>query len=158
MAPTDALGRAGMHLTLSTDNMHADMIELMRWALATGRIQEGKISSFWQPAKVFEAATIGGARALGLEAELGSIEVGKRADLVLFDFRRPHLRPLTNVLGTLVHTGQGRDVETVIVEGEIVVSRGEPTRVDKMAVLEAAETAATALWERANAEAAASVP
>lgn len=158
MAPTDALGRAGMHLTLSTDNMHADMIELMRWALATGRIQEGKISSFWQPAKVFEAATIGGARALGLEAELGSIEVGKRADLVLFDFRRPHLRPLTNVLGTLVHTGQGRDVETVIVEGEIVVSGGEPTRVDKMAVLEAAETAATALWERANAEAAASVP
>ena len=62
------------------------------------------------------------------------------------------------MLGTLVHTGQGRDVETVIIEGEIVVSGGEPTRVDKMAVLEAAETAATALWERANAEAAASVP
>ncbi|GGC23964.1 N-ethylammeline chlorohydrolase [Marivita lacus] len=153
-APTDALCRAGMNLTLSTDNMHADMVELMRWALATGRIQDDKITEFWQPEKMFEAATIGGARALGLDAEIGSITVGKRADLVLFDFQRPHLRPLTNVLGTLVHTGQGRDVETVIVEGEIVVSNGEPVRVDKMAILDAAEAAAAALWGRARAEAA----
>ena len=152
-APTHALCRAGMNLALSTDNMHADMVELMRWALATGRLQEGKITEDWQPATVFEAATIGGARALGLDTEIGSIEVGKRADLVLFDFRRPHLRPLTNVLGTLVHTGQGRDVETVIVGGEVVVTGGEPVRVNKMAVLEAAETAAAALWERARAEA-----
>lgn len=152
VAPTDALCRAGMNLTLSTDNMHADMVELMRWALATGRLQEGKITDAWQPGKVFEAATMGGARALGLEAEIGSLTVGKRADLVLFDFRRPHLRPLTNVLGTLVHTAQGRDVDMVIVEGEVVVAGGEPLRVDKMAVLEAAETAAAALWHRARAE------
>ena len=93
------------------------------------------------------------ARALGLEDEVGSLTVGKRADLVMFDFRRPHLRPLTNVLGTLVHTGQGRDVDTVIVEGEVVVSGGEPLRVDKSAVLEAAETAAAALWRRARSAA-----
>lgn len=153
-APTHDLLAAGMNLALSTDNMHADMVELMRWALATGRLQEGRVTDAWQPAAVFEAATMGGARALGLESEIGSIEVGKRADLVLFDFRRPHLRPLTNVLGTLVHTGQGRDVETVIVEGEIVVSGGEPVRVDKMAVLDAAEAAAASLWARAHAESA----
>lgn len=152
-APTHALRKAGMNLALSTDNMHADMVELMRWALATGRLQEGQITEDWQPATVFEAATMGGARALGLEAEIGSIEVGKRADLVLFDFRRPHLRPLTNVLGTLVHTGQGRDVETVIVEGEVVVSNGEPLRVDRMQVLEVAEAAAASLWARAHEEA-----
>lgn len=155
MAPTHTLCGAGMNLALSTDNMHADMVELMRWALASGRLQEGKVSDAWQPARVFEAATLGGARALGLEAELGSLTVGKRADLVLFDFRRPHLRPLTNELGTLVHTGQGRDVDTVIIEGEVVVSGGEPLRVDKMAVLEAAETAAASLWSRAKAEQAA---
>lgn len=152
IAPTDALCRAGMNLALSTDNMHADMVELMRWALASGRLQEGRITDAWQPEKVFEAATIGGARALGLEAEIGSLTVGKRADLVLFDFRRPHLRPLTNVLGTLVHTAQGRDVDMVIVEGELVVAGGEPLRVNKMAVLEAAEKAAAALWRRARAE------
>lgn len=152
-APTHALRRAGMNLALSTDNMHADMVELMRWALTTGRLQEGRITEAWQPATVFEAATIGGARALGLDCEIGSIEEGKRADLVLFDFRRPHLRPLTNVLGTLIHTGQGRDVETVIVEGEVVVANGEPMRVDRMAVINAAEAAARALWARANDEA-----
>jgi 5-methylthioadenosine/S-adenosylhomocysteine deaminase len=152
-APTHALRQAGMNLALSSDNMHADMVELMRWALATGRLQEGRITEAWQPATVFEAATIGGARALGLASEIGSIEHGKRADLVVFDFRRPHLRPLTNVLGTLVHTGQGRDVETVIVEGEIVVENGEPVRVDRMAVIDAAETAARALWDRSRREA-----
>ncbi|MCE8471225.1 amidohydrolase family protein [Rhodovulum sulfidophilum] len=143
-----------MNLALATDNMHADMVEVMRWALATGRLQEGGVSETWQPAAMFEAATMGGARALGLEAEIGSIETGKRADLVLFDFRRPHLRPLTDMLGTLVHTGQGRDVETVIVGGEVVIEGGEPLRVDRMAVLEAAEAAAAALWDRARAEAA----
>ena len=155
IAPTHALCGAGMNLALSTDNMHADMVELMRWALASGRLQEGKITDAWQPAKVFEAATIGGARALGLEAEIGSLTVGKRADLVMFDFRRPHLRPLTNVLGTLVHTGQGRDVDTVVVEGQVVVAGGEPVCVEKIAVLEAAETAAANLWSRAKAEGAA---
>ncbi|MCH2096426.1 MAG: amidohydrolase family protein [Rhodobacteraceae bacterium] len=152
IAPTHALCGAGMNLALSTDNMHADMVELMRWALASGRLQQGKITDAWQPAKVFEAATMGGARAMGLDAEIGSLTVGKRADLVLFDFRRPHLRPLTHVLGTLVHTGQGRDVDIVIVNGKIVVSGGNPLWVDKMAVLEAAETAAAALWIRARAE------
>jgi 5-methylthioadenosine/S-adenosylhomocysteine deaminase len=73
---------------------------------------------------------------------MGSLRVGKRADLVLFDFTRLYLRPLTNVLGTLVHTGQGRVVDTVIVEGKVVVRGGEPLRVDKLAVLEAAEKAA----------------
>lgn len=153
VAPTDRLMDAGARLTLSTDNMHADMVELMRWGLASGRLQAGGITERWQPSILFEAATIGGARALGLEDETGSIEIGKRADLVLFDFRRPHLRPMTNVLSTLVHTGQGRDVETVIVGGEIVVSGGEPTRIDKMEVLENAERAAAALWTRARAEA-----
>jgi len=151
-APTQALLQAGARLTLSTDNMHADMVELMRWALATGRLQQRGITSDWQPAKVFEAATIGGARALGLGDEIGSIETAKRADLVIFDFRRPHLRPLTNVLGTLVHTAHGRDVDTVIVGGQIVVEGGEPTRVDRLAVVERAEGAAKDLWERARAE------
>lgn len=152
LAPTSRLMDAGMKLTLSTDNMHADMVELMRWALASGRVQDGGISERWQPATVFEAATIGGARALGLDHELGSVEVGKRADLVVFDYRRPHLVPRTNVLGNLVHTAQGRDVETVIVNGEIVVEDGEPCRVDRMEVIHRAESAASALWDRARAE------
>ncbi len=151
-APTQRLRAAGMRLGLSTDNMHADMVETMRWALATGRLQTGKVDAAWQPETVFEAATIGGARALGLDSEIGSIEVGKRADLVVFDMNRPHLRPRTNDLGVLVHTAQGRDVDMVLVDGEVVVSDGRPTRVDLAAALAAAETAAAALWTRARDE------
>lgn len=152
MAPTNKLLDAGMNLALCTDNMHADMVELMRWALCTGRVQEGRITDRWQPSTVFEAATIGGARAMGLENEIGSIEVGKRADLVVFDFRRPHLTPKTNVLGNLVHTAHGRDVDMVFVGGELVVESGEPCRVDRDEVLRRAEVCASDLWARAKRE------
>lgn len=152
-APTDRLRRAGMRLALATDNMHADMVELMRWALATARLQEGRVTENWRPAHVFEAATMGGARALGLEKEIGSLEVGKRADLVIFDLNRPHLVPHGDPMGTLVHTGQGRDVETVMVDGEIVVEDGRPVRVDLAALLADADRAAEALWSRAREEA-----
>lgn len=152
-SPTDRLRAAGVQLALATDNMHADMVELMRWALATARLQEGRVTENWQPAHVFEAATIGGARALGLEDELGSLEAGKRADVVIFDLMRPHLVPHGNPLGTLVHTGQGRDVETVIVNGEVVVEDGRPVKVDLDALLRDAAAAADGLWARAREEA-----
>ena len=149
IAPTAKLRAAGARLALGTDNMHADMVEVMRWALAVGRVQEGKVSDAWQPAGMLRAATMGGARAMGLEAEIGSLETGKKADLVAFDFRRPHLVPHVNPAGTLVHTAQGRDVEMVLVDGRVVVEGGRPVLADMDEVLAAARKAADALWRRA---------
>ena len=74
------------------------------------------------------------------------IEVGKAADLVVFDANRPHLRPHVNPLGNLVHTGQGRDVRMVLVAGDVLVEDGRPTRVDMDAVCAEAESAARELW------------
>ena len=150
IAPTTRLRAAGAHLALGTDNMHADMVEVMRWALAMGRIQQGAVTDDWQPATVFEMATTAGARAMGLENEIGSIALGKRADLVAFDFRRPHLTPNVNPLGNLVHVAQGRDVEMVVVDGEIVVADGQPTKVDAQAIRREADAAIRALWTRAR--------
>ncbi len=150
IAPTSKLRAAGAHLTLGTDNMHADMVEVMRWALAVGRIQEGAVTEAWQPSTVFQMATMAGARAMGLEDEIGSIEVGKRADLVAFDFRRPHLTPNINPLGNIVHVAQGRDVEMVVVDGSIVVEDGQPTKVDAEAIRREADVAIRSLWERAR--------
>ncbi|WP_414712461.1 amidohydrolase family protein [Sphingobium sp.] len=96
-------------------------------------------------------ATLGGARAMGLEDEIGSIEAGKRADFVAFDFRRPHLTPMTNALGNLVHVAHGRDVELVAVDGDIVVEDGTPTKVNAHAIRQEAERAIAALWDRARA-------
>ena len=150
IAPTSKLRAAGAHLTLGTDNMHADMVEVMRWALAVGRIQEGSVTEDWQPSTVFQMATMAGARAMGLEDQIGSIAIGKRADLVVFDFRRPHLTPNVNPLGNLVHVAQGRDVEMVVVDGDIVVADGEPTKVDAEAIRREADAAIRSLWQRAR--------
>lgn len=149
-APTSKLRRAGARLTLGSDNMHADLVEVMRWALAIGRLQEGKVDDGWQPEHVLRMATIDGARAMGLDADIGSIEVGKKADLVAFDFRRPHLVPCIDPVGNLVHVGQGRDVEHVWVDGEQVVASGRPAKADLDAILADAQRAATALWRRAR--------
>ena len=152
-APTSALRRAGANLTLGTDNMHADMVEVLRWALAIGRLQEGGVDDFWQPNEVLRMATIDGARAMGLGDEIGSIEPGKRADLVAFDFRRPHLVPCVNPVGNLVHVAQGRDVEHVWVDGVQVVDSGRPTQADLDTILAEAQQASLALWQRAKASA-----
>jgi 5-methylthioadenosine/S-adenosylhomocysteine deaminase len=89
---------------------------------------------------------MGGAKALGMAGEIGSLALGKAADLVVFDANRPHLRPHVNPLGNLVHTGQGRDVRMVMVAGDILVEDGLPTRVDMATVGAEAETAARELW------------
>lgn len=152
IAPSSKLRRAGANFALATDNMHGDMVEVMRWALMMGRIQEEQINDFWQPHQVLEMATLGGAKAIGMDHEIGSITPGKRADLVAFDFRRPHLTPRINTLGNLIHTAQGRDVEYVICDGQIVVADGELTQADMPELVNAGQAAAEALWERARAQ------
>ncbi|MEE2951396.1 MAG: amidohydrolase family protein [Pseudomonadota bacterium] len=149
-APTQKLRDAGAQVTLGTDNMHADMVETMRWALATGRLQKSGVDQDWQPETVFEAATMGGARAMGLETEIGSLEPGKKADIVLLDYRRPHLTPCLDPLGNLVHVAQGRDVEMVFVDGRLVVEGGRSVLIDQDTIVHDAQKAAEALWARAK--------
>jgi 5-methylthioadenosine/S-adenosylhomocysteine deaminase len=158
IAPTRALAQAGARLTLGTDNMHADLIEVMRWALALGRVQAGGVADDWQPAHVFAMATSAGAQALGWQDRLGTLHAGKRADLVVVDARALHLAPRLRPLGALVHTGQGRDVEYVVVEGEVVIAEGEPTRARSAEVVAEAQAAAEAVWRRAGGLPPAMVP
>ncbi|MEM1049919.1 MAG: amidohydrolase family protein, partial [Pseudomonadota bacterium] len=116
-------------------------------------LQVEKIDDDWQPEDMLEMATIHGARAMGLADEIGSLEVGKKADIVLIDADRPHFAPMLDPLGNLVHVGQGRDVRHVFVDGEQVVKDGKATRVDAAAIMADAQAAAEALWARAKAEA-----
>jgi len=150
IAPTRALVDAGAKLTIATDNMHADMVEVMRWALAMGRVQRGLVEESWQPEHILYAATEGGADAMGLAGQIGAVSPGYRADMVLLEMRRPHLVPHNDPLGTIMHTAHGRDVAHVIVEGEVVVRDGRPTRVDMEEVCRKGAAAAEALWRRAG--------
>jgi 5-methylthioadenosine/S-adenosylhomocysteine deaminase len=152
MAPTPKLRRAGARLALGADNLTQDMTEIMRWALAIARVQEGAIGEDWQPRDALAMATRHGAAALGL-GDLGVLAPGQLADLVVFDFRRPHLTPCLNALGTLVHDACGRDVEHVFVDGRHVVRDGSPVHADAAAIRREAQQAAERLWARARAAA-----
>jgi 5-methylthioadenosine/S-adenosylhomocysteine deaminase len=145
---TSRLRRAGARLSLATDNMHGDMVETMRWALVAGRLQEQAVTDFWSSQDVFHMATLGAAHSMGREHDLGSLQAGKKADVVIFDMRRAHLTPSFNPVGTLVHLAHGRDVRTVIVDGRVVVEDGRATLVDQDAILREGEAACRRLWQR----------
>ncbi len=103
------------------------------------------------PGRVLEMCTIRAARALGLDGITGSLEAGKRADLILIDTRQPHLAPF-NVLpeARLVHFAQGQDVDTVIVEGEIVMEHRRLLLCDEARILADAEQAQAELFARVD--------
>lgn len=81
--------------------------------------------------KAFAMATIGGAKTMLLEDQIGSLEIGKRADVVLHDTDRPEWRPLLNVMNQLIWSADGRGVHTVIVDGVFVVEDGHCITVDE---------------------------
>jgi 5-methylthioadenosine/S-adenosylhomocysteine deaminase len=95
-------------------------------------------------------ATRSGAIAMGLAEEIGSLEVGKQADIVVFDFRRAHLTPCLNALGNLVHTCQGRDVEMVFVAGRLAVESGQALLCDEQKIRAEAAAVSRELWEKAR--------
>jgi len=75
-------------------------------------------------------STMGGALTLGLDKFIGSLEKGKKADIVVLNLRKPHLVPLYDYYSHLVYAAKGSDVESVLVDGEILVENGKPTRLD----------------------------
>jgi 5-methylthioadenosine/S-adenosylhomocysteine deaminase len=94
-------------------------------------------------------ATRDGARALGLQGELGSIEIGKRADLLSIDRDRPHLVPSPDPFSTIVYSARASDVRTTIVDGEILVDDFRLAREDSAAIAAEARREAEALARRA---------
>src|SRR3546814_17649798 len=86
--------------------------------------------SWLPPGKALEMVTSDAGRALGLEAEIGSLEPGKKADVILVDLRRPHLYPFNMPTSRLAYFANGNDVHTVLVDGEVVLDGRRPTRVD----------------------------
>jgi 5-methylthioadenosine/S-adenosylhomocysteine deaminase len=95
-------------------------------------------------------ATREGARALGLELEIGSIEPGKRADLVLVDAAGPHLAPGPDPYSTLVYAARGTDVRSTIVDGRLLVHDFAHLHLDGAAIGSEAREAAAVLMSRAG--------
>ncbi len=97
---------------------------------------------------VLRMATIDGARALGLEKSIGSLEVGKKADIILVNLEEPHLTPLHDPYANIVYSAGGSDVDTVIVGGEVIMEDREVKTLDEGEILERAQKAAQNLLFR----------
>jgi hypothetical protein len=142
VAPVPKMLKKGITVSLATDgcasNDNLDMFEAMRTAALLHKVSSmdaSVISSY----DVLKMATIDGARAIGLEDRIGSLEVGKKADVILVDLTPVHMRPLNDVIGTLVYCANGRDVETVIVDGKLLMQGGEVQSVDERSAVKEAE-------------------
>ena len=131
--------RAGVTVGLGTDaGNNSNLVETMRsMYLAAVLYKDGREDVEMIPAETaLEMATIKGAEALGLGDDIGSIEPGKKADLVLFDTKRPEWRTIFNPVNNLVYNADGRSVHTVIVDGKVVVEDHEPLFVDQWELIQ----------------------
>ncbi len=152
LAPVVEMQRRGVSVSLGADgaacNNHLDMFQEMRLAAT---LQAVRLGPGALPAReAVRMATREGARALGLDRDIGSLEAGKRADLILVRRQAPHQSPGPDPYSTLVYATRPTDVRAVIVDGELLVDDGRPTRWDPMELAADARAEATALAARAG--------
>jgi cytosine/adenosine deaminase-related metal-dependent hydrolase len=153
IAPVPEMIRHGVNVGLGCDggpsNNCYDMIREMKLA---SLIQKVRLSdpTVMSAEDVLEMATINGAKALGMDNEIGSLEVGKKADLVLVRMDKPHLTPTLNPISHLVYSGEGSDVDTVIVHGEILMEQRQVKTLDESKIIQEANRRAEKLLERAG--------
>jgi len=134
--------KQGVNVALATDgaasNDNLNMLGAIRAASLLHRVAY-RDPTIISSHTLLRMATINGARALGLEKEIGSIERDKRADIILIDLSKPHTRPLGNIENMLVHCSLGSDVETVIIDGKIVMKNRNLLTVNEEKVMKEAE-------------------
>jgi 5-methylthioadenosine/S-adenosylhomocysteine deaminase len=130
--------RKGLVVGLGTDgcasNNNLDLFKEMDTAAKLGKV--GTLDPVNMGATtVLDMATIWGAKVLGLHNEIGTIEVGKKADVITIDLRKPHLTPLYNPMSTIVYSASGSDVRDVIVNGRVLMKDRKFTGLDAEEVM-----------------------
>jgi 5-methylthioadenosine/S-adenosylhomocysteine deaminase len=150
---TEMLAR-GISVSLGADgapcNNRLDMFTEMRTAALLQKALHGP--EVLPAGRALRMATIDGARAMGLADEIGSLEVGKRADVIAVDLRRLHGSPETDVVSSLVYSAQASDVRTTIIDGHVVMRDGGLTTLNEAEVISESNREANALAKRANIE------
>ena len=129
-------------------NNRLDMFTEMRTAALLQKLAHGP--EVLPAARVLRMATIDGAQALGLENEIGSLEAGKRADVILVKLDQLHSIPQRDVVSTLVYSAQPADVTTTIIDGRVLMRDGELLTLNEASVVEEANREASALAGRAG--------
>ena len=147
IAPVGTMLERGVTVGLGIDNYFSDFFDVIRSCIAVARIRADRPEVMQAP-EALALATIGSARAIGLDDRIGSIEPGKQADIQLVDMRRFGLTPVTDPIRTLVYHAHAKDVETVIVDGRVLVRDGALVALDEGELVERAAVAGAAAWGR----------
>ena len=152
VAPVAHMLSKGVCVSLGSDSTAAnnsqDMFEVMKTTTLLQRVANLD-ASLLPPWDTLELATLGGARALGLEEEVGTLEVGKRADLIGIDFSRSaHAVAMHSEVSQIVHCARPSDVSLVVIDGEIVLEDGRLKAMEEEVILREAQLAAESLVGR----------
>jgi cytosine/adenosine deaminase-related metal-dependent hydrolase len=144
---------AGINVAITTDGTAPrssfDLLQAARKAQFAHQLRE-RDRYLLPVGKLLEMITIDAARALGWQEEIGSLEVGKKADLIVLNLRQPHLVPNWMIVYRLIYEAVGHDVETVIVAGRPLMEERRVLTIDEPAALAEAEAEAWAIVERAG--------
>ena len=148
--PIPSLREAGCPIALGTDNNTNDLFEVMRIALLTERIR--RTDAFPgvrpQPEDILADATEGGSRAVNQQKTIGSLEVGKKADLFVLDRMKPYLVPAGRLVSAVIHGGHPSDIESVMVNGEFIVRNNKVLTMDEAAILREADAVSRRIWDK----------
>jgi cytosine/adenosine deaminase-related metal-dependent hydrolase len=148
--PIPALRAAGCPIAYGTDNNTNDMFEVMRVALLTERIRrnDSNPGTRPQPEDMLEDATRGGAHALGMAQLTGTLEPGKKADLIVLDTQRPHLLPAGRIVSAWIHNGQPSDIEAVMVDGQFLMRDRKVLTMDEPRLVADASRVGRRVWNQ----------
>jgi 5-methylthioadenosine/S-adenosylhomocysteine deaminase len=138
VAPVTAMLKRGISVGLGTDgcasNNNLDMFQEMDTAAKLEKV--ARLDPTVMSARtVLRMATCDGARVLGLERRIGSLEAGKKADLCILDMNKPHLTPLYSAYSHLVYAALGADVDTVLINGKVVMRHRQLLTIDEAEVM-----------------------
>jgi cytosine/adenosine deaminase-related metal-dependent hydrolase len=158
--PIPALREAGCPIAQGTDNNTNDMFENMRIALVLERIRRNDDTPGLrpQPEDMLQDATLGSAGAVRQEKTLGSLEVGKKADLLVLDTQRAHLVPAGRIVSAWIHNGQPSDIESVMVDGRFVMRNRKVLTVDEASLIREADAVGRRIWSKVQADGPVAVP
>jgi cytosine/adenosine deaminase-related metal-dependent hydrolase len=158
--PIAKLREAGCPIATGTDNNTNDVFEVMRVALLTERISRNDPfpGTRPQPEDVLDDATRGGARAVRQDKQIGSLEVGKKADLLVVDTQRAHLVPAGRFVSAWVHNGQASDIESVMIDGQFVMRNRKVLTMDEAAIVAEADRVGRRIWKQVQSVSPITVP
>ncbi len=140
------LEAAGCNIGMGTDNMSEDMVEVTRTGLFMERVRRAD-GCAPKPEQALRWATVNGYRAMGIN-DGGVLSPGMKADLIMLGLKRPHLVPVMRVASDIVHQGQARDVEDVMVDGQWVMRAGIILTMDEERIVAEADRVARKAWGR----------